>query len=246
VLPQVISRNVAARKIDSRYSGAYKSGSVAFVPDSISGLQVWLKADAITGLSDGDPVSTWEDSSTANHDATQALTVRPVYKTAILNGKAVVRFDGVNDRMDLGNLSAVFPSAATLFVVYTANTDTEYGVYCSESNNGFWRESSTGNGYISVFRTPRIAGYPTAMPSTGSHYVSVVSSAVDYQVWLDGVDAGVQAAGYEAGTFHSIGTDIGNGIYLDGDIAEVLVYDTALSAPNRTAVEAYLVAKYAL
>src|SRR6185295_5448090 len=65
-----------------------------FLPTDISGLQVWLKADAIVGLSDNDPVSTWSDGSGQSHDATGVTTTRPLFKTGILAGKAVVRFDG--------------------------------------------------------------------------------------------------------------------------------------------------------
>ena len=38
------------------------------------GLALWLKADAITGLADGDPVASWADSSGNSHTATQATS----------------------------------------------------------------------------------------------------------------------------------------------------------------------------
>src|SRR5687767_7057806 len=96
------------------YSGS--GGTPAFDPSTIAGLQLWLKADAITGLSDADPVTTWEDSHTSNHDATQATgAAKPIYKTGIVNGKPVVRFDGVDDFLGLTSLPA--GAAKTLIIV---------------------------------------------------------------------------------------------------------------------------------
>ena len=58
----------------------------------------WFKADALTGLSDGDPVDYWANSAAILTPATQATSgSQPLYKTNIVNGLPVVRFDGVDD-----------------------------------------------------------------------------------------------------------------------------------------------------
>jgi hypothetical protein len=68
------------------------------VPSDLSGLRLWLKADALTGLADGDPVTTWTDSSGNAFNPAQATTAKkPLYKTSILNGLPIVRFDGIDD-----------------------------------------------------------------------------------------------------------------------------------------------------
>jgi hypothetical protein len=56
-----------------------------------------LDARFITGLSDGNAVSTWSDRSRNAADATQTGANRPEYKEAIQGGQPVVRFDGTND-----------------------------------------------------------------------------------------------------------------------------------------------------
>jgi hypothetical protein len=62
-----------------------------------SGLALWLKADA--GVS-GSPVSQWSDQSGNGRYAIQgAGDSQPVLVAGALNGKPVVRFDGVNDFM---------------------------------------------------------------------------------------------------------------------------------------------------
>src|SRR5580765_7415799 len=56
----------------------------------------WMMAGKISttppggGLADGDPVTTWLDSSVNGNNATQTGALRPTFKTNILNGKPVV------------------------------------------------------------------------------------------------------------------------------------------------------------
>jgi hypothetical protein len=72
----------------------------SWTPADLADLRAWYKADAITGLSDGDPVSTWSDSSGGGYDLTQTSTARPLYQTNTLNGLPVVEFDGTDDTLD--------------------------------------------------------------------------------------------------------------------------------------------------
>jgi hypothetical protein len=64
---------------------------------SHAGASLVLDSRYITGLSDGDAISTWSDRSGNANDATSTGTVRPTYKAAIQGGQPVVRFDGVDD-----------------------------------------------------------------------------------------------------------------------------------------------------
>lgn len=58
-------------------------------------LEAQWDARDITGLSDGDSVTTWTDSSAAGNDMTQATgSKKPVYKTNIIGSNPVVRFQG--------------------------------------------------------------------------------------------------------------------------------------------------------
>ena len=58
---------------------------------------VWFKADAITGLSNGAKVGTWNDSSGNNNPATNAASARqPAYVAAAINGLPGVRFTAAN------------------------------------------------------------------------------------------------------------------------------------------------------
>jgi hypothetical protein len=60
-----------------------------------------------TGLSDGTTVTTWTDMSGLGNHATAAGTL--IYKTGVLNGQPVVRFNGACS-FATANLSSLFPT----------------------------------------------------------------------------------------------------------------------------------------
>jgi len=73
----------------------------SFLPTNLTGLQAWLDASALTGLSDNDQIATMPDLSGEGNDFTQINSIqRPVYKADILNNLAVMRFDGADDRLE--------------------------------------------------------------------------------------------------------------------------------------------------
>jgi CSLREA domain-containing protein len=205
------------------------------VPDGLSDLELWLRGDLGVVLTGG-AVSAWQDQSGNAHDAGQSYeSARPAYRAAGLNGQPVLNFD--NDYLDLGDLSGDFPTAATLFVVSTITDTNYYGLYTTGSGS-FWR-SWNGTSNLSPFRTTYDASYPASLPSSGSHIYSLESSAATYELFHNGTSEGALAASYAGGTAHRIGY---NG--LQGDVAEVIAYNTALNSARRTLVENYLSARY--
>jgi hypothetical protein len=126
----------------------------AFSPDDISGLVLWLDADAIEGLNDGDPVTTWEDQSGNNNDATQSsASAKPTYQTNELNGKPIVRWDGTDDYMTLGDVAALDfgTNNFSVFIVVKATAD-EKAILVKDNfagdGNGIYILSSDGDKYF--------------------------------------------------------------------------------------------------
>lgn len=65
-------------------------------PLGIADCALWLDASQLVGLGDGDAVTTWPDLSGNGYSPAQDGAVDvPVYKTNIVNGLPIVRFDGV-------------------------------------------------------------------------------------------------------------------------------------------------------
>lgn len=216
-----------------------------------AGRVLWLAADRITGLADGDPVGTWADLSGGAHDATQVGSARPLYKTGILNGLPGVLYDGTDDSHDLGDLSSLFPAAATLLAAFRPSSDLAYCVYDTRgglgANANFWRYSD-GNGYAGTFRSSRINTYPAspAPQSAGNRITSIVSSAGTYEVFYEGVSQGAQAANFLAGTAHRIGRNGDTSGWFSGYVFEIVAYNRALPTAERRGAEAALGAKWGI
>jgi len=150
--------------------------------------------------------------------------------------------DGVDDVLNLGDLSAAFPTAATLFVAMSV-TDTEWSAYATHANSSRWRFTD-GKGYLGVFRSTRVENFPTAMPSAGAYVFTVQSSSAAYQVFQNGASLGTAAAGFLGGTAHAIG--VGTSDYLAGDVYEIVAYNSVLSSVVRAQVEHYLNTRWSL
>lgn len=194
-------------------------------------------------------VQTWYDQSGNGNNATQSTAnTQPLYVASGQNSKPTIRYDNSDDFLSLGDLSAAFPSAATLVTVVTDISDASYVIFTTHANSTWWLFSGT-DGYFGVFRTARIDSYPASgfMPSTGDAIISLVSSASTYQVYKNGTGAGAQAADYSAGTIHRIG-DGGDQAtrFLAGDVVELVLCAAALSSSDRAAAEAVANAYWAI
>jgi hypothetical protein len=232
-----------------------------------SGLQLWLDAadsgtlfDATTGGSlvaaDG-TVKRWEDKSGNARHATEA-TNGPTRKLAIQGGKDVLRFNGTTQFLQ-GSSTPTSGNVRTVFLV--AKSDTSAG---GETFQIGTRPGNSWAGFIvrCTYSSPTsfiggdittnnltIANTQLAITSAFSACL-VQSSTSSFSYFHNGVSYSVTgslasfnaAAGYFVGKVRS-DTDLG---FLDGDICEIIVYDSALSSTNREAVETYLLAKWGI
>src|SRR5438270_11672244 len=80
-------------------------------------LQLWLRADAGVSTNAGGGVTHWTDQSGNLNDATQSSdTQAPALINGVLNSRPVLRFDGVDDFLDVADLASLrFPAAVGSF-----------------------------------------------------------------------------------------------------------------------------------
>lgn len=108
-------------------------------------LQFWMDSDAGvevaggTSAADGDLVKFWNDQSGTENRLEQGVDVaKPTYRTGILNGKPIVRFDGVDDHMTpslsqfLGN-----STSAAFFAVCKLDTAAEMVLWEYQDHDPF-------------------------------------------------------------------------------------------------------------
>lgn len=212
------------------------------MPLPSTGLLIHLKADAIVGLNDGDPVATWEDSSSNNNDATQGSAGnRPTYQTNEINGLPVVRFDGSNDFLNLVDLSAL-TSAEIFFVLKVTNTSGGHLLGTAGSNH--YPFSGDSNLYESFGTNARKDGIAPGVTVSNFHRYSIYSAAGDYAMFHNGSSIFSTASNTVAFSAAPKIGDNGSLNFIAGDIAEIILYDHKLSSGDRTAVQEYLAGKY--
>lgn len=219
-----------------------------FSPTMISGLELWLDADQIEGLNDGDPVANWPDMSGNGFDGTQADGARkPTYETNELNGKPVVRFDGSDDLILTGlNCGSV----CSLIFVLVPTPWNPRGIFDSAPNQQnvirnynvdqweWWNLNPMFN-LTFVAATPVLAEF--LHTNVGNRNVEYYR---DSALISNNNGVGTTAAAWLNPRLGSI--NVGVHGYYTGDMAEVIFYTEVISADDRVLLETYLNDKYAI
>jgi hypothetical protein len=228
-------------------------------PDQIAGLKAWWKADALA-LTDGAAVASWPDSSGSGNNLSQATaSYQPTFKTGILNGKPAVRFNAtVSGSLGPGNV--LFPAAGagfdigitqpdTIFIVATTDASKTYrGSYMSPVGfSGQLVFVSETNGALEIYAGG--SALVDAVDHTGAfHIICAIFSGGNGSAYVDGVQTlapqstGTNGVGQVGvGALYSAGAVT---LPLMGDIAEIIVYNSALSTTDRQSIETYLNTKY--
>ena len=251
--PLLPHRERARHRVAPNYMAVYAQShrrTTDFNPASIAGLRVWLRADSLA-LADNTPVASWADLSGNGNSVTQATGMKqPTFKAAQLNGRPVLRFDGIDDTL--------FKTALAGFVcnhghgIFAVVFPTSASPYCMAVVTNYQKNElrqNNGGGKAQWF----IPG--------GTGQIDGLSSLVSlWKVWTGTYEVATQKLELHVnGVKQSSATDasplsVGD-LYIGsrndtygwiGDMAEVLVYDAALTLADRQRVENYLIAKYAL
>lgn len=202
-------------------------------PNSLSGLALWLKADAITGLADGTTLTTWNDSSTNARNAT-VLAGTPTFETSELNGQPVVRFPAN------GESSLQFPSLNTIRTVFWVVKETAPGTHflLGDDNTYHFHRGATATIWDATYASTNVRNGTTKLNGAA---VNGSTTPLGNGWKLVSV---VTAGNCEASRISRDRNIAGRS--WDGDIAEIIIYDRALSANEEQLVGGYLSQKYAL
>lgn len=222
---------------DSAITNAYTvTVTVAPVPPSPTAPVLWLDASKLTGLSDDQQVDTWRDASGLDNHAIR-IGGAPVYKTSIINGQPVVRFDTGN--FGFNRISTI----RSVFWVLKENVGASQPRFLlgDTGSYDFHRSGDVPNGPIwsSAWASPSILSGMTKLMGTPVNGTTTPLPSETFQV-LSLVTTG----NVRANTV-SLDRNIANRSW-NGDIAEILIYDKALSAAEELQVGAYLSTKYGL
>lgn len=227
-----------------------------FVPNTVPGCLLWLKADAITSLNDGDPIPSWTDSSGNGYNAAGSGGTSPAYRTNVLNGLPVVRFSGSNG-FQLG-------TAGTAETAFRIPRYTVFFVAIQVSGTTIIAKNTTGTGaggrrklQVSVGGSLGLsAGFDgqnisQAMTTTNWNIGGVIAKANNNHDFIVNGTLTNNTTTVDDSTMNNtqleVGQAFGNGSErLTGDIAEIIIYNRDLSTSDWHGVHNYLSLKYAL
>ncbi|HQA76245.1 MAG TPA: PKD domain-containing protein, partial [Salinivirgaceae bacterium] len=201
-------------------------------------LKLWLKADnveIVNGL-----VSQWNDASGNNLHLTQSNVInRPKLVENQLSGEPLVRFSGSQW------LKVQYPSIVeqpiTIFVLWDNKSANSVICFCNYSTLVFSLRSS---GSVVDIHAGGPVGYSKSSPFTYT-LNSLVFNSSQSSIYENGVQKKSGNAGTRTMNGITVGAAYYNSLCLDGDIAEIIVYDTVLTDSQRQQIEQYLMDKYA-
>lgn len=243
--------NSVGNYLADKWGGTWND--IVFAPSDISGLISWHDASDISTLwqdsarstavaSDGDPVGAWDDKSGGGNHVLQATTAKkPAYKTGIQNGLPVLRFDG-DDALVLGGLGRVQP--LTYFIIVSFNTQPKWALDGTGGSGANVAIASTGTTQVRLVTGTAII--TDLISYDVLHLIAATADGVNSFISVDGNAAATGTSGVnnpDGITIGAAGNGLGN---VAGDITEVIVYDSALSAGNVASVKDYLNNKWAV
>jgi fibronectin type 3 domain-containing protein len=215
-------------------------------------------------FANGAAVTTWSDISGGARHAASSGTSRPVLVTNAINGKPVLRFDGVDDHFTLPTGFADFTAGMSLHIVMRPSALTNafkifllgngagaqnIGLGRAGQTGGFQVFNTNGSGQYSWFDTPTgLAAGETSLLSVQQDggaagnfsYAELGKNGVSLmgqQLFVPPV--ATRSTNYIGKTYWAEGQ-------FQGDVAEIVLYNRKLTAQETGAVQTYLANKYGL
>jgi len=237
-----------------------KVGGAPFSPANLSGLSIWLKADAGVTTS-GSNVTAWADQSGNGNNAVGSDTL-PTLQSNAINGYPAIRINnfGNTSKFTVSN-NFNLKNSSVFIVVKQLNLDNSFARMLAflGSNNDY--DSDDGLAFLFNNFAPQLQLTSNANDAIIANLVAQnVFASVAYKIdgsgnmsvfyngGSEGTGQNVSMSSQNSGGAIYIGQGSQNitaaGLY--GDIAEIILYNSNLTTPQRQQVETYLNAKYAI
>jgi hypothetical protein len=224
-----------------------------FNPKSIAGLSLWLDAADASTVTISTGVSVWADKSGNGRNASQATGGKQPAYSSTINGKNVVTFQGTDDTMQIGANAAFNATSQTIIVVARQNADANQALwYKGDSNSavGVIMRYRTGTTFWLYQKNDGLEATIANNANTNSN-VNIYSTVIEpanQSGFVNGtpVSTANVATAYDNNSGPWLGSRRDVGEYLQGDIAEVLHWNRALTAAEREKVQQYLGRKWGI
>jgi hypothetical protein len=241
IFPSILSTSNATA-LENYYANKWLSN-----PDykSYGNLKLWVSAEKSPITFNGSNIAQIDDLSGYDNHLTQGTsTNQPLYVADVLNEQAVMRYAS-NDY--LRNLNAISTSPSTIFIVCEVNSPAVIsyifdGTNSTSRNAFFARDAGSDMGFHA---------------GSSNNFTETLGQFAVFAFVFDDTNASYYLNGVTKVTGANVGTqDLASGItlgarenlteFLDGDIAEILVYEGELSSGTISKINQDLLESYNL
>lgn len=250
IISSLISSSAYARPIRH----AIKLSTASFTPKQLSGLLFWFDAADASTISLATGVSQWSDKSGSGFHATQGTGARQPQYSNTLNGRKVLTFSNASQyymlfsgSMRVNTLAVVWKATYSTFPrfdgILTARTS-----LATLTSNGAWNGGLQG-----VQFGTNICGL--GQTTTGAYVDGISVTPANFDSYLTGVNSSPLTSTHtlihtddvlsDGAMYFGIGVDVYDiARCFDGDIAEIVAWNRALSVGEINQVQKYLKLKW--
>ncbi|MCL5030908.1 MAG: hypothetical protein M1480_18020 [Bacteroidetes bacterium] len=208
-------------------------------------------------VTSGTAVTEWDDQSGNRNNATQTTSAnQPSYIQGAMNGLPVVRFNGSTSKLILPTSAAlgIQNNPYEMFIVAQSSYTAQPEFLIAGGNTEqfeYHLNGAAGARFIPVQTSP---GTYLDLETSGTyadgnpHVFEAHASSSGGGMSVDNIDGGTSATNITSSNSGNLllGARSDGTYYLNGDIAEVLIYNAVLSSTDRNTVEHYLADKYGI
>ncbi len=229
------------------------SAKKIFVSTAIptTNLKLHLRSDlAVTSASSA--VSTWGDVSGFDNDASQSTSAnQPTLVSNSMNGNPVIRFNGTTSKMSLPASSTlgIQSNPYEMFIAAKSTSSNVQFLISGGATEQFeYHLNGVGARFIPITSTYLDLGTAGNYTDGNAHIFSARASSSGGAVRVDGIDGGTSSGNILSSNSGALqlGVRSDGTYYFNGDIAEVILYNTNLSTSDRSTVEHYLANRYGI
>jgi hypothetical protein len=216
-------------------------------PLAIAGCNLWLRADAITGLREGDSISSWPDGSGQGSHAVQTTpSDQPAFGPNALSSHAAVQINGTDHYLELPLANPL--TDHTFIFVYSFTPSGTSSHFLMDVELGRLSLDAASPGTPSSIRWNDGNWKEVGFAIPGPQVLTWLFSGTTGEVFRNGSSVG--SATYDptplAGRVALGASDNGTSSYFAGIISEVLYYHRALTAAERQQIEQHLSHRYSI
>lgn len=244
---------------DSSVSNIYTF--TLFDANSITGMQLWLMGDSIDSLNN--LVTLWKDQSGNSNDVVQSNpSFQPSYINSVYSiyNKPALRFNGSSSFLSNTNPTGLMLNSGGSVFIVSKSSDNAGNIiskidditpsYGWSAGLGWWSSNYEGNFFVNGAGGFAINPTGTAIATDTFNIYEIIHSTStgtsaykNTKLKFNGPYKGINSNSGTLLIAKGIAPNTNN--YFSGDIAEIILFNNALSTTDRKTVENYIHNKYA-